>query len=148
MQRYSDGFRDGAEFRAATIYYPEAAQPPFAMIVSSTGYLSTQADDASGGPFMALHGMVLMILDTNTIGDSVLQRKAAQLDALESLEGAQTRADSPPEGKLALDRVSLMGRSMGGGGAWRQRHRSPRDQVSCHTDWITRPRAAQNRCTA
>jgi predicted dienelactone hydrolase len=118
VQQYSDGFRDGSEFRAATIYYPEDAQPPFAMIVFCPGYLSTQADDAKWGPFMASHGMVFMIIDTNTVGDSVLQRKAAELDALESLKGEHTRAGSPLEGKLALDRVSLMGWSMGGGGAW------------------------------
>jgi len=118
VQQYSDGFRDGPEFRAATIYYPADAQPPFAMIVFCPGYLSTQADDAKWGPFMASHGMVFMIIDTNTVGDSVLQRKAAELDALESLKGEQTRAGGPLNGKLALDRVSLMGWSMGGGGAW------------------------------
>jgi hypothetical protein len=37
MQQYLDGFRDGAEFRAATIYYPEGAQPPFATIVFRPG---------------------------------------------------------------------------------------------------------------
>jgi hypothetical protein len=48
--------------------------------------------------------MVLMIIDTHTLGDSVLQRKAAEFDALESLKGEQMRAGGPLEGKLALDR--------------------------------------------
>jgi hypothetical protein len=50
----------------------------------------------SGARSWRRHGMVFMIIDTNTAGDSVLQRKAAELDALESLKGEQ----------------------MGGAGAW------------------------------
>lgn len=118
VQHYAEGFRNGPEFRAATIYYPEDAEPPFSMIVFCPGFLSTQGDNAKWGPFMASHGIVFMIIDTNTTSDSVLQRKAAELDALESLKAEHTRAGSPLEGKLALDRVGLMGWSMGGGGAW------------------------------
>jgi dienelactone hydrolase len=113
-----DGFRDGPDFAGATIYYPQDAEPPFAMIVFCPGWLSTQADDAKWGPFIASHGMVFMLIDTNAVGDSVLQREAAELDALTSLKEEQTRADSPLKGKLALDHVGLMGWSMGGGGAW------------------------------
>jgi dienelactone hydrolase len=59
-----------------------------------------------------------MNIDTNSPGDSVLQRQEAELDALKSLQEENTRAQSPLKGKLALDRAGLMGWSMGGGGAW------------------------------
>ncbi|MEY4575543.1 MAG: hypothetical protein RL701_246 [Pseudomonadota bacterium] len=97
---------------------PGDAEPPFALIVFCPGWLGTQASDAAWAPFMASHGIVFMNIDTNAPGDSVLQRQAAELDALESLKGEQTRAASPLKGKLDLSRVSLMGWSMGGGGAW------------------------------
>jgi dienelactone hydrolase len=113
-----DGFRDGPSFGGASIFYPEDAEPPFAMIVFCPGWLGTQASDAAWGPFFSSHGIVFMNIDTNAVGDSVLQRQEAELDALKSLQEEHTRADSPLKGKLALDRVSLMGWSMGGGGAW------------------------------
>ena len=114
----ASGFRNGPEFANATIHYPVDAEPPFAMIVFCPGFLGTQASDAAWAPFMASHGIVFMNIDTNTTSDSVMQRKEAEWDALESLKGEQTREGSPLKGKLDLGRVSLMGWSMGGGGAW------------------------------
>lgn len=114
----ASGFRNGPEFGGATIHYPVDAEPPFAMIVFCPGWLGTQASDAAWAPFMASHGIVFMNIDTNTTGDSVVQRKEAEWDALQSLKAEQTREGSPLQGKLDLDRVSLMGWSMGGGGAW------------------------------
>jgi dienelactone hydrolase len=118
VERYSDGIRDGSDFRAATISYPADAEPPFAMIVFCPGWLGNQASDAAWAPFMASHGIVFMNIDTNTTGDSVVQRKAALWDALGSLEAENTRKASPLFGKLDMSRVSLMGWSMGGGGSW------------------------------
>lgn len=112
------GFKKGEAFGGATIYYPLDAQPPFAMIVFCPGWLGTQASDKPWAPFMASHGIVFMNIDTNAAGDSVLQRQKAELDALESLMAEHTRQTSPLAGKLDLTRVSLMGWSMGGGGAW------------------------------
>lgn len=113
-----DGFRNGPAFGDATIYYPEDAEPPFAMIVFCPGFLGTQASDAKWGPFFASHGIVFMNIDTNTPSDSVLQRQEAELDALKSLREENTREGSALKDKLALDRAGLMGWSMGGGGAW------------------------------
>jgi pimeloyl-ACP methyl ester carboxylesterase len=118
VERYSKGFPDGDDFGAATIWYPADAEPPFAMIVFCPGWLGTQASDAPWAPFLASHGIVFMNIDTNTIGDSVVQRKAALWDALTSLKAENERKESPLVGKLDASRVSLMGWSMGGGGSW------------------------------
>jgi dienelactone hydrolase len=123
VQQYTSGFRDGPDFGAATIYYPSDGETPLAMIVFCPGYLGTQAgappwSDSPWGPFMASHGIVFMLIDTNTPSDSVAQRQAALLDALTSLKAENTRSASPLAGKLDSTRVSLMGWSMGGGGAW------------------------------
>jgi dienelactone hydrolase len=122
----ADGFRDGPDFGGATIYYPVDAEPPFAMIVFCPGWLGTQASDRAWAPFMASHGIVFMNIDTNATGDSVRQREAAELDALVSLQAEHTREGSPLKGKLALERVSFMGWSMGGGGAWLNAQADPK----------------------
>jgi dienelactone hydrolase len=121
----SMGFRNGPNFGGATIYYPQDAEPPFAMIVFCPGFLGTQASDRPWGPFMASHGIVFMNIDTNTTSDSVMQRQAAEQDALLTLQAEHTREGSPLNGKLANDRYSYMGWSMGGGGAWLNANAKP-----------------------
>ena len=118
VAQITQGFRNGPDFRDATIYYPADAEPPYAMIVFCPGFLGTQASDRPWGPFMASHGIVFMNIDTNSTSDSVQVRTKAELDALESLKAENTREGSPLKGKLALDRFGLMGWSMGGGAAW------------------------------
>jgi dienelactone hydrolase len=117
VEKYSDGVRNGPEYGGATIFYPTDAEAPFGMIVFCPGFLGTQASDAKWGPFFASHGIVFMNIDTNAPSDSVLARQKAEMDALESLKAEQTREGSPLKGKLDLNRVSLMGWSMGSGGA-------------------------------
>lgn len=117
-QKYTDGFKDGSEFLAATIYYPADADPPFAGVVLCPGFVSYQDSVAPWGPFLSSHGIVAMTIDTNTSGDTVDIRQGALMDALASLKGEQTRAGSPLMGKLDMTRFGLMGWSMGGGGTW------------------------------
>ena len=115
---YADGFRNGPDFLAGTIYYPMDAQPPFSGVVICPGWTAVQSSIAAWGPFLASHGIVLMTIDTNTTGDQVAQRDDALLDALQSLREENDRAGSPLQGKLSADRYGLMGWSMGGGGTW------------------------------
>lgn len=122
----TDGFRDGPDFGGATIYYPKDAEPPFAMIVFCPGWLGNQSSDQKWAPFMTSYGIVFMNIDTNAPGDSVDQRQAAEVDALQSLLAENTRQASPLFGKLDADRVSLMGWSMGGGGAWMNAKKNPK----------------------
>jgi dienelactone hydrolase len=118
VQMYTDGFEDGAEFLAGTIYYPMDADPPFAGVIICPGFTAYQDSVAPWGPFLASNGIVVMTIDTNTTGDSVDVRQGALLDALASLKAEQTRMGSPLMGKLDMTRFGLMGWSMGGGGTW------------------------------
>jgi len=115
---YTDGFRDGPEFLAGTIYYPMDAEPPFAGVVICPGFTAYQDSVAPWGPFLASNGIVVMTIDTNTSGDSVDIRQGALMDALMSLKGEQTRQGSPLMGKLDMTRFGVAGWSMGGGGTW------------------------------
>ena len=115
---YADGFQDGAEFLAGTIYYPMDADPPFAAVVICPGFTALQDSVAPWGPFLGSHGIVVMTIDTNTPLDSVDIRQGALMDALASLKAEQTRAGSALEGKLHMTRFGLAGWSMGGGGTW------------------------------
>jgi dienelactone hydrolase len=118
VMSYTDGFADGPEFLAGTIYYPMDADPPFAGVVICPGFTAYQDSVAPWGPFLASNGIVVMTIDTNTTGDSVDVRQGALLDALKSLKGEQTRMGSPLMGKLDMMRFGLAGWSMGGGGTW------------------------------
>ena len=118
VKKYASGFKDGTRFGGGTIYYPEDADPPFASAVFCPGWLAVQSQVAPWGPFLASHGIVLMIIDTNTTGDDVETRSGALLDALDSLKGENTRSGSPLSSKLDTMRMGLMGWSMGGGGTW------------------------------
>jgi dienelactone hydrolase len=121
----ADGLRDGPDYGAAggfdggaTVYWPTNADPPFGGVVVVPGYTAYRSSIDGWGPFLASHGVVVMTIDTNTTGDQPATRSAALIDALESLKGENTRSGSPLEGKLALDRLGIMGWSMGGGGTW------------------------------
>ncbi|MEY4579257.1 MAG: Lipase 1 [Pseudomonadota bacterium] len=120
------GIRDGADYgpvgaadRGATIYYPAgAAKPPFGGVVIVPGFTAVQADMAAWGPFLASHGIVAMTIDTITTGDQPDARSLALLDALVSLREENKRMGSPLAGNLDVDRLGIMGWSMGGGGTW------------------------------
>jgi len=104
---------DGSE-----LYYPENATPPFAAMAIVPGFTAQRSDVTTWGPFLASHGIVALVIDTNTVGDQPDVRSRALLDALESLKKENAREGSPVKGKLDTSRLGLMGWSMGGGGTW------------------------------
>jgi len=113
---YTDGYRHGTKYADSTIFYPIDAEPPFAATAIVPGFVSPQSSIISWGPFLASFGIVTMTLGTNSPTDPPEAREQALLDALETIKSEQDRADSPLKGKLALDRLSTLGWSMGGGG--------------------------------
>jgi dienelactone hydrolase len=125
FESYTDGIKDGAEFLAATIYYPTDADPPFAAVVICPGWTAYQDSVAPWGPFLSSHGIVVMTIDTNGSLDSVMVRQGALMDALASLKAEQTRGGSPLMGKLHMTRFGLMGWSMGGGATWLNANEHP-----------------------
>lgn len=114
-----DGIRNGPDYLGATIYYPTNATPPFASIAIVPGFVSLPSSVEEWGPFYASHGIVTIIIGTNTLFDLPETRALALLDALETIKQENTRTNSPLEGSLNLNQLAVSGWSMGGGGAQR-----------------------------
>ncbi len=120
----NDGIRNGPDYGNATIYYPTNATPPFsnpttpfASVAIVPGFFATQSRIEAWGPFLASHGIVAMIFDTNSLFDSPEDRADGLIDALETIRQENVRSTSPLFGNLDINRFGVMGWSMGGGGA-------------------------------
>tara|TARA_B100000787_G_scaffold170153_1_gene164408 strand:+ start:644 stop:1741 length:1098 start_codon:yes stop_codon:yes gene_type:complete len=115
----ADGIRNGPNYLGATIYYPENATPPYASIAIVPGFTGLPVTIQEWGPFYASHGIVTIIIGTNSLFDFPEERANALLDALETIKQENTRVSSPLEGVLNLSQLAVSGHSMGGGGAQR-----------------------------
>ncbi len=115
----ADGIRNGPDYAGATIYYPTDAVPPYATIAIVPGFTAAPSSVEEWGPFYASHGIVAIIIGTNSPFDFPEQRAEALLDALETMRQENLRATSPLEGALDVDNFAVSGWSMGGGGAQR-----------------------------
>jgi dienelactone hydrolase len=114
---YSFGF-NSVGFGGGTIFYPVDAEPPYSGVVMCPGFLALKSSISGWGPFFASHGIVLMVIDTLTVVDQVIQRAPEMNAALASLKAENNRAGSPLRGKMSADRYGLSGWSMGGGATW------------------------------
>jgi pimeloyl-ACP methyl ester carboxylesterase len=114
---YSSGFSTRG-YGGATIYYPTDATAPFSAVVMCPGFTALKSSIAAWGPFFASHGIVLMVIDTITTLDQVVQREDQLLAALDALKQENTRVRAPLLGKLSATRYGLAGWSMGGGATW------------------------------
>lgn len=112
----TSGLRDGPAYGTQTLYVPQGAEPPLAAVAIVPGFNTPESSIQAWGPFLASHGIVALTIGTNTPTDSAELRSSALLDALETLRAENARAGSPLEGKLAADRLGIMGWSLGGGG--------------------------------
>ena len=115
----ADGIRNGPDYAGATIYYPTNATPPYASIAIVPGFTALPSSVAEWGPFYASHGIVTIIIGTNSLFNFPELRAIALLDALETIKQENTRVSSPLEGDLNLNQLAVSGWSMGGGGAQR-----------------------------
>jgi dienelactone hydrolase len=111
------GVRDGDGFADFDIYYPADAAAPFSIVSVVPGFVSDRSWVEDWCPFLASHGIVSILVDTNDLFDDPDARKVALLDALVSLKAENTRAGGPLQGKLDVNRAGVIGWSMGGGGA-------------------------------
>lgn len=105
-------------YPGATVYYPRTAEPPFSGLVYCPPLTGVQVMLAAWGPFFASHGIVLVTMDTYTIMDYVESRATQQSNVLNLLKKENSRSASPLYGKLDLNRIGVMGWSMGGGATW------------------------------
>lgn len=110
------GLRDGPDYGSQTLHIPEGVEPPFAAVAIVPGFNTPESSIVAWGPFLASHGIVTLTIGTNDPADSAQVRARAVLDALETIKAENVRAGSPLEGNVALDRLGIMGWSLGGGG--------------------------------
>ena len=115
----ANGIRNGPNYFGGTIYYPTNATPPYASIAIVPGFTALPSSVQDWGPFYASHGIVTIIIGTNSIYDFPEARATALLDALETIRQENIRAVSPLLGALNLNQLAVSGWSMGGGGAQR-----------------------------
>jgi predicted dienelactone hydrolase len=117
-ESYSSGFViANSTFLSATIFYPTTAAPPFAAIAFCPGYTEVETGFLSWGQMLASHGIVALVLTPeNTLIDLPETRGDELLAALDTLVSENSRGDGPLNGKIATDRLGVMGHSMGGGG--------------------------------
>ena len=114
-----DGIRNGPDYFGATIYYPTNKTELLASIAIVPGFTALPSSVEEWGPFYASHGIVSIIIGTNSIYDYPEARAIALLDALETIKQENNRASSPLKGLLDLNKLAVSGWSMGGGGAQR-----------------------------
>ncbi len=115
----ADGLRNGPDYAGATVYYPTNATPPFMSIAIVPGFTALPSSVAEWGPFYASHGIVTIIIGTNSLFDNPETRALALIDALETMRQENTRTSSPLENQLDVAKFAVSGWSMGGGGAQR-----------------------------
>ena len=114
-----DGIRNGPFYFGATIYYPTNKTELLASIAIVPGFTALPSSVEDWGPFYASHGIVCIIIGTNSIYDFPEARAIALLDALETIKQENSRASSPLKDLLDLNKLAVSGWSMGGGGAQR-----------------------------
>ncbi len=114
-----DGIRNGPDYDLATIYYPVNGIPPYASIAIVPGFTALPSSVEEWGPYYASHGIVTIIVSTNSPLDFPEARAYALIDALETIKQENIRETSPLEGALNLEQLAVSGWSMGGGGAQR-----------------------------
>ena len=115
----ADGIRNGPQYAGATIYYPTNATAPFSTIAIVPGFTAAPSSVEEWGPFYASHGIVAIIIGTNSPFDFPEARANALLDALQTIKQENARTSSPLFGALDLNKLAVSGWSMGGGGAQR-----------------------------
>lgn len=103
---------------AGCVYYPTDAEPPFAAVTVSDGFVGTGgcgfAQTSEWGPLYASWGIVAMIIDTGG-GDQPPTRGSKLGAGVEAFKAENENSSSPLYQKLA-GRYGTSGFSMGGGG--------------------------------
>ena len=113
----NDGMRDGPEYLGATLYYPIDVEGPFSSLILVPGFVSPQSAVSAWGPYLASHGIIVMTIGTNTLTDLPQDRANALLDAVQTLQEENDRENSPVYQQIDINKISVGGHSMGGGGA-------------------------------
>ncbi|RAY14630.1 alpha/beta hydrolase [Actinomadura craniellae] len=106
-------------FNSGTIYYPtDTSQGTFGAIAVIPGFLSPESSVSWYGQRLASQGFVVMTLETSSGFDQPDQRANQLLGALDYLT-----TSSSVRSRIDVNRLGVMGWSMGGGGTLRAAER-------------------------
>ncbi|MEY4578088.1 MAG: hypothetical protein RL701_2791 [Pseudomonadota bacterium] len=102
--------------RRRMMYYPEGAEPPFAVIAFTPGFTATKENYTFLGDMLASHGFAALLTTPTSTSDQPPARGDDLVAAVKRIKAENERSGSPLAGKLATDRICVTGHSMGGGG--------------------------------
>lgn len=106
-------------FGGGTIHYPTGTTGTMAAIVVIPGFVSAESSIEWWGPKLASHGFVVMTIDTNSGFDQPPSRARQINSALDYLVEENNTSRSPVNGMIDINRLGVVGWSMGGGGTLR-----------------------------
>ena len=115
VKTYTDGL-DEPTYASSMMYYPDGAQPPFAVVAFTPGFTATKENYTFLGDMIASHGIAALLTTPTTTGDQPPARGDDLVAAVKRIQAENTRTGSPLMGKIATDRICVTGHSMGGGG--------------------------------
>jgi len=107
---------DVPEFGAATVYYPLDTSNPVGAVAIAPGFTERQRHINWWGPRLASHGYAVLVFDTNELRDSPALLAAGLIAAVRLLKAETCRVGSSLHGRLDVNKLAIMGHSMGGGG--------------------------------
>jgi dienelactone hydrolase len=110
-------FPDAPEYGNATIYYPLDSTGTIGGVAIVPGFTETQRHINWWGSRLASHGYAVLVMDTNDLRDRPDVRGVALMAGVRTLRNENSRRDSPLYRKIDTSKMSVMGHSMGGGGA-------------------------------
>ncbi|MEX0619371.1 MAG: hypothetical protein WDZ76_03330 [Pseudohongiellaceae bacterium] len=108
---------EAPEFGDATVYYPIDADRPVGGVAIAPGFTEGQRHINWWGPRLASHGFAVLVFNTNGLRDQPNLRGEGLIAAVRMLKSENARDGSPVNGRIDVDKMAIMGHSMGGGGA-------------------------------
>lgn len=115
VKTYTEGLAEPT-YGSSMMYYPEGAEPPFAVVAFTPGYTATKEDYTFLGYMLASHGIAALLTSPTSTSDQPPARGKDLVAAVARIKTENDREGSPLKGKLATDRICVTGHSMGGGG--------------------------------
>ena len=109
------------EFSAVSVFYPLTLSfaPPIGAVAFVPGFRAAGDNYEWWGPMLASFGYAVFILDTNEPTDALAARNEALKAAVDFIRDENGDSASPISGKIDVNKIAIMGHSMGGGAALR-----------------------------
>ena len=108
-----------AEFADVMVFYPLTLSfdRPNGAIAFSPGFRAAAENYEWWGPTLASLGYNVFIFNTNEPTDGLAARADALVALVDFIKAENANPDSPVTNKIDVDKIALMGHSMGGGAA-------------------------------